>query len=87
MKTLGLYRKMESQYRLRAIVDGTNRERWMAKSKKWRECAELDIKTYHRQRCESVSDSALGLRSELPGITIPEQRYVSPRINSGAVLH
>jgi hypothetical protein len=34
MKILGLYRKMESLYRLRAMMDGTNRERWMAESKK-----------------------------------------------------
>jgi hypothetical protein len=87
MKTLGLYRKMESLYRLRATADGTNRERWMAESKKWRERAEREIMTHHRQRRESVNDSALGLRSELPGITIPEQRCVSPRVKSGAVLH
>jgi hypothetical protein len=51
MKILGLYRKMESLYRLRAMVDGTNRERWMAESKKWRERAELEIRV--------VSSSAL----------------------------
>jgi hypothetical protein len=87
MKTLGLYRKMESLYRLRAMVDGTNRERWMAETKKWHERAELEIITYHRQRCESVNDNALGLRSESPAITIPEQRCVSPPVQSGAVLH
>lgn len=43
MKSLGLYRQMESVYRLRAMVDETNREEWMAESKKWRERAELEI--------------------------------------------
>ncbi len=87
MKTLELYRKMESLYRVRATVDGAYRERWMAESNEWRERAEREIMTYDRQRCESVHDSASGLRSEPPGATIPEQRCVSPRVKSGAVLH
>ena len=79
MKTLGLYRQMESLYRLRASVDVTNREQWIAESRKWRERAELEIETYHRQRCESVNDRALGFQSELPG--------ASPQVKSTAVLH
>jgi hypothetical protein len=59
MKSLGLYRQMEDIYRLRALVDEINREQWIAESSKWRERAELEIETYHRQRCESVNDRAL----------------------------
>jgi len=52
MKSLGLYRQMEAQYRLRALVDETNREHWIAESRKWRERAELEIKSYLRARYE-----------------------------------
>ena len=51
MKSLGLYRRMESLYRLRALVDETNRESWIVESRKWRERAEREIETHHRQRC------------------------------------
>jgi hypothetical protein len=87
MKSLRLYRRMESLYRLRALVDETNCESWIVESRKWRERAEQEIETYHRQRCESVNDRALGFRSELPGIMIPEQRCASPQVKSAAVLH
>jgi hypothetical protein len=43
---LGLYRQMEDLYRLRALVDETNREQWIAESKKWRERAELEIESH-----------------------------------------
>ena len=52
MKSLGLYRKMESLYRLRAEVDEANRESLIAESKKWRERAELEIASYLRARYE-----------------------------------
>jgi hypothetical protein len=50
MKSLGLYRQMENQYRLRATVDGVRREQWLAESRKWRERAELEIESYLRAR-------------------------------------
>jgi hypothetical protein len=50
MKSLGLYRQMESLYRLRASVDDANREQWIAESRKWRERAELEIESYLRAR-------------------------------------
>jgi len=50
MKSLGLYRQMESLYRLRALVDEINREQWIAESRKWRERAELEIESYLRLR-------------------------------------
>jgi hypothetical protein len=87
MKSLGLYRWMESLYRLRALADEANRESWIAESSKWRERAEREVETYHRQRCESVNDRALGFRSELPGIMIPRQRRASRQVKSAAVLH
>jgi hypothetical protein len=63
MKCLGLYRRMESLYRRRALVDETNRASWIAESSRWRERAERAIETYHRQRCESPQvKSAAGLR-------------------------
>jgi hypothetical protein len=43
---------MESLYRLRALVDEINREQWIAESRKWRERAELEIKSYLRARYE-----------------------------------
>ena len=43
MRTLVQYRKLEGHYRLRAAVDETNREEWIAQSNKWRERAELEI--------------------------------------------
>ena len=43
MKSLGLYRQMEDLYRLRALVDGIDREALIAESKQWRERAELEI--------------------------------------------
>jgi hypothetical protein len=46
MKSLGLYRQMEDLYRLRALVDGIDREASIAESKKWRERAELEIESY-----------------------------------------
>lgn len=46
MKSLNLYRQMESLYRLRALVDETNRESWIRLSEKWRERAELEIENY-----------------------------------------
>jgi hypothetical protein len=49
MKSLGLYRRMESLYRLGALVDETNRASWIAESRKWHERAEREIETYHRQ--------------------------------------
>jgi hypothetical protein len=63
MKSLGLYRRMESLYRRRALVDETNRASWIAESRKWRERAERKIGTYHRQRSASPQvKSAAGLR-------------------------
>jgi hypothetical protein len=50
MKNLGLYRQMESLYRLRALVDEINREQWIAESRKWREHAKLEIESYLRAR-------------------------------------
>jgi hypothetical protein len=50
MKSLGLYRQMENLYRLRATVDGVQREHWLAESRKWRERAELEIESYLRAR-------------------------------------
>jgi hypothetical protein len=46
MKSLGLQSvsTMKSVYRLRAMVDETNREQWLAESKKWRDRAELEIR-------------------------------------------
>jgi hypothetical protein len=79
MKRFGLCRRMESLYRLKALVDETNRGSWIVESRKWRERAEREIKTYHRQRCESVNDRALGFQSELPG--------ASPQVKSAAVPH
>ena len=62
MKSLGLYRRMESLYRRRALVDENNRASWIAESWKWRERAEREIETY-RQRCASPQlKSAAGLR-------------------------
>ena len=52
MKSLGLYRQMESLYRLRALVDEINREQWIAESRKWRERAELGIESYPWERYE-----------------------------------
>ena len=46
MKSLGLYRQMEGLYRLRALVDATNRKSFNAESGKWREHAELEIESY-----------------------------------------
>ena len=46
MKSLGLYRQMEELYRLRALVDATNRKSFNAESGKWRERAELEIESY-----------------------------------------
>jgi hypothetical protein len=57
VKSLGLYRQMESVYRLRAMVDETNREQWMAESKKWRERAELEIKSYFRACNEAAPET------------------------------
>jgi hypothetical protein len=63
MKCPGLYRRMESLYRRRALVDETNRALWIAESRKWRERAERKIGTYHRQRSASPQvKSAAGLR-------------------------
>jgi hypothetical protein len=54
---------MESLYRLRALVDEINGEQWNAESRTWRERAEREIETYHRQRCASPQvKSAAGLR-------------------------
>jgi hypothetical protein len=50
MKRLGLYRQMENLYRLRALVNGINREALIADSKTWREHAELEIESYLRAR-------------------------------------
>jgi hypothetical protein len=50
VKSLGLYRQMESLYRLRALVDKTNRESLIAESGKWRERTELEIESYLRAR-------------------------------------
>jgi hypothetical protein len=58
MKSLGLYRQMESVYRLRAMVDETNRERWLAESRKWRERAELEIESYFRA-CNEVPETTM----------------------------
>ena len=41
---------MDDLYRLRALVDGINREALIAESKKWRERAELEIEPYLRAR-------------------------------------
>ena len=49
MKSLGLYRQMEELYRLRALVDETNRESCIAESEKR---AELEIESYLRARYE-----------------------------------
>jgi hypothetical protein len=57
MKSLNLYRQMESLYRLRALVDETNRESWIALSEKWRERAESEIETYLLSTHDIVSDS------------------------------
>jgi hypothetical protein len=63
MKSLGLYRRMESLYRLRALVDETNRASWITESRKWHERAEREIETYHRQRGASPQvKSTAGLR-------------------------
>jgi hypothetical protein len=63
MKCPGLYRRMESLYRRRALVDETNRASWIAESRKRRERAERKIGTYHRQRSASPQvKSAAGLR-------------------------
>jgi hypothetical protein len=58
VKHLGLYRQMESLYRLRAAIDVTNRKSWIAESKKWRERAELEIESYLRARY-GVPDTTL----------------------------
>jgi hypothetical protein len=50
MKSLELYRQMESLYRIKALLDQTNREEWIAESRKWRERAELEIISYLRSR-------------------------------------
>jgi hypothetical protein len=50
MKSLGLYRQLETLYRLKALVDEINREEWIAESKKWRERAKLEIESYLRAR-------------------------------------
>ena len=50
MNCLGLYRQMEELYRLRALADETNRDQWIAESRKWCERAELEIESYLRAR-------------------------------------
>jgi hypothetical protein len=57
MKSLGLYRQMESVYRRRAMVDETNREQWMAESKKWRERSEQEIRSHFRACNEAAPET------------------------------
>jgi len=57
---------MKSVYRLRAMVDETNREQWLAESKKWRDRAELEIKSYFRARNEAAPED---FRSEVAPAT------------------
>jgi hypothetical protein len=58
VKHLGLYREMESLYRLRAAIDVTNRKSLIAESTNWRERAELEIESYLRARYR-VPDTTL----------------------------
>jgi hypothetical protein len=58
MKILGLYRRMEELYRLRALVDETNRESWIVESREWRGRAERAIENYHRQHCIAAVNPA-----------------------------
>jgi hypothetical protein len=59
MKSLGVYRQMESLYRVRAAVDVTNRASLIAESRKWRERAELEIESYLQARYEVPDTTVL----------------------------
>jgi hypothetical protein len=80
MKSLGLYRQMEDLYRLRALLDGINRESLIAESRKWRERAELEIEFIFRRAMEFL------IRPCIRSVMIPEQRCAFRQVKLTAVL-